>query len=180
MRLGHKTSLPWTGIPLATRSLLGFCWMNRPSPNVPGSPLALYDRLGEGTDQAHCRQCWCGPVGSSGLQGIAALGAAGSSWVVDLESGQEVVDCCSYSLKAQWLHRYQRCRSFAQIRSSDLRNSPPLFGLAKSRLQKTLLIHQSCRPPKARATRPNWMYPQFRFSITPSADSPPKSAPVPA
>jgi len=131
-------------------------------------------------DQAHCRQCWCGPVGSSGLQGIAALGAAGSSWVVDLESGQEVVDCCSYSLKAQWLHRYQRCRSFAQIRSSDLRNSPPLFGLAKSRLQKTLLIHQSCRPPKARATRPNWMYPQFRFSITPSADSPPKSATVPA
>ena len=29
------------------------------------------------------------------------------------------------------------------IRSNDLRNSPPLCGLARSRLQKTLLIHHN-------------------------------------
>ena len=29
---------------------------------------------------------------------------------------------------------------------------------------------QICRPPKARVTRASWTYPQFTFSITPSAD----------
>ena len=61
-----------------------------------------------------------------------------------------------------------RCSLF-QIRSSDLRNSPPLCGLVRSRLQKTLLIHQTGRPQKTRATRPSWMYPQLRCSITPAA-----------
>ena len=58
--------------------------------------------------------------------------------------------------------------SFFQILSSDLRNSPSLRGLASFRFQKTLPIHQICRPPKARATRPSWRYPQFRFSISPT------------
>ena len=66
---------------------------------------------------------------------------------------------------------------FCQIRSSALRNSPSLRGLARFRLQKTLPIHQICSPPKARATRPSWRYPQFRFSIAPHLSSAPRSAP---
>ena len=41
-----------------------------------------------------------------------------------------------------WRRYLCRC-SFFQIRSSDLRNSPPLCGRARSRLQKTLLIHHT-------------------------------------
>ena len=65
----------------------------------------------------------------------------------------------------------------SQIRSSALRNSPSLRGLASFRFQKTLPIHQICRPAKARATRPSWRYPQFSFSISPLRSPVPRSVP---
>jgi hypothetical protein len=46
-------------------------------------------------------------------------------------------------IDTQPLRRYLCCCSFFQIRSSDLRNSPPLCGRARLRLQKTLPIHQT-------------------------------------
>ncbi len=65
----------------------------------------------------------------------------------------------------------------AQICSSVFLNCHSLNGFARSRLLKTLLIHQIWRPPKARATRPSWRYPQFRWSITPPAGPSARSAP---
>jgi len=73
------------------------------------------------------------------LQGLADLGSCSGGIHQPLRALDGVIS----QVEAQWLRLYGVSCSFAQIRSSDLRNSPPLFGLAKSRLQKTLLIHQT-------------------------------------
>ena len=57
---------------------------------------------------------------------------------------------------------------FAQIRSRERRKSSSPIGRASSRLRRRLLIHQTCRPPKARANRPSWIIPQLSGSITSS------------
>ena len=94
------------------------------------------------------------------------VGDSGTSRLLVLEIADQV--------EAQPL----RCYSFRfpcdQISSKDLRNPLALRSRASSSLRKILLIHQTLRPPKARATRPSWIYPQFRCSITRPADSYPR------
>ena len=68
--------------------------MLRGSPRLradgPDSPLALHERRGKGFDKAHRGVAAGGVAGGCCISSAAAMGAAGASYLVDLESDQQI------------------------------------------------------------------------------------------
>ena len=56
----------------------------------PDSPLALHERRGEGFDKAHRGVVAGGVAGGSCISSASAMGAAGASYLVALESDQQM------------------------------------------------------------------------------------------